>query len=139
LTKTEKISILFLLKKGGFMSKFSIFSVTIIVFLFAVNPVLSAQVIKDDFRVNDDTTGGSFLDPEVKLLKNGGVIIAWSDGRNGDNNIYAQIYDSSGSVVDSNFRVSSSNETGYDPAISSRGDSLLVIWRYGYGQWLLSV
>jgi hypothetical protein len=142
LTKTEKIPILFLLKKGGCMSKFCIFSVIFTVFLFAVNPAISAQVIKDDFRINDDTIGGINTNPDVEILESGEAIVVWEDFRNGISGIYGQGYDNTGNSIGPNLRVNDmsigSLREASNPSITSFGDSLLVIWQYGYGQWLLS-
>jgi hypothetical protein len=109
-------------------------------FLFCVSSNLNAQIIKDDFRVNDDTTGGDNYNPDIAILESGEAIIVWRDGRNGTGNIYGQSYDNAGSQIGANSKVSTRPGNSYEsePAISSYGDSLLVIWEYGYAQWLLS-
>jgi len=120
------------------VSKLRNFSVFTVMFFFAVSPILSAQVIKDDFRVNDDTVGGDNIYADVEILENGEEIIVWQDKRNGYENIYGQAYNADGSVYGVNFKVSTLDATEYEysPAISTYGDSLLVIWQYGYCQWL---
>jgi hypothetical protein len=120
------------------MSKLKTLYIFTIIFFFAASPILSAQIIKDDFRVNDDTTGGNNLAPDVEITESGETIIVWDDGRNGLSNIYGQVYDASGISVDTNFLVSPSLTSGSNPTISSYGDSLIVIWQEGSGQWLLS-
>ncbi|MCK4226058.1 hypothetical protein KAX29_04120, partial [candidate division WOR-3 bacterium] len=109
-------------------------------FLFCLSPNLNAQIIKDDFRVNDDTTGGDNYNPDIAILESGEAMVVWRDRRNGANNIYGQSYDNAGALIGTNFKVSTSpgNSGEYNPAISSYGDSLLVIWEYGQAQWLLS-
>ncbi len=122
------------------MSKLKTFSILLSILFFIVSPALYSQVIKDDFRVNDDTTGGTNHAPDVEITESGEEIIVWSDGRNSVNNIYGQAYDNTGNPLDINFKVSTNSVilSEYYPAISSYGDSLLVIWYPGYGQWLLS-
>jgi hypothetical protein len=122
------------------MVKAKKFSVLALVIFFVIVPVLRAQVVKDDFRVNDDTTGGSNSSSVVGITKNGEEVVVWPDGRNGNYNIYGQAYDSAGNGMGANFKLSTNNAQNYEPrtTISSYGDSLLVIFEYGYGQWLLS-
>ncbi|MCK4529307.1 T9SS type A sorting domain-containing protein, partial [candidate division WOR-3 bacterium] len=111
-----------------------------LIFLFCLSPNLNAQIIKDDFRVNDDTTGGDNYNPDIAILESGEAIIVWRDGRNGTGNIYGQSYDNAGALIGTNLKVSTrpGNMSEYDPAVSSYGDSLLVIFEYGHAQWLLS-
>jgi hypothetical protein len=111
-----------------------------LIIFFIANPNLHAQIIKDDFRVNDDTTGGGNRYPVVEMMDDGKTIVVWEDGRNGYSNIYGQFYNTSGDSMGTNFKVSTFQANSYEnrPAISSYGDSILVIFTYGYAQWLLS-
>jgi hypothetical protein len=122
------------------MFKLKNFSVIILIFSFAVNPVIHAQIIKDDFRINDDVIGGDHRDPDVEILENGEAVIIWRDDRNGQRNVYGQAYDSDGDAVGSNFKVSTYDATQYEthPLIAPFGDTLLAVWEYHYGQFLLS-
>jgi len=121
------------------MSKLKIFCILSLMFFFTTKVPLYAQIIKDDFRVNDDTLGGESSSPVVEILESGEEMIVWVDERNNVENIYGQAYDSTGNALDSNFKASTNLSSVYefDPAISSYGDSLLVIWAYGSVQWLL--
>lgn len=122
------------------MYKFRMLSIFILILLFIVSLNLYSQIIKDDFRVNDDITGGANYYPAVELMGNGKAIIVWQDMRNGFYNIYGQAYDVNGNTVGANFKVNTypASQYEYTPSISSYGDSLIVIWQYRYGQWLLS-
>jgi hypothetical protein len=122
------------------MFKFEKLFILALVIFFVISPILYAQVIKDDFRVNDDVVGGNNSLPDVQILKSGEEIIVWRDDRNGEANIYGQLYDSTGNSTGTNFKVSTYTGATFEnqPAISFYGDSLLVIWSYGFGQWLLS-
>jgi len=66
-----------------------------------------SRIIKDDFLVNDDTTGGcDQKSPAVAMDPLGTFVICWRDNRNGDDgDIYAQRYNSSGDTLGANFRV----------------------------------
>lgn len=125
------------------MFKIRMLFIFLLFLLFVLSPDLDAQInlVKDDFRINDDTTGGTFRDPAVALTKSGYEIVVWEDPRLSESFIFGQAYDNAGNPVGSNFKVSDSISGGWqelDPAIASYHDSLLVVWEYGYGQWLLS-
>jgi len=91
-------------------------------------------IVRDDFLVNDDTTGGcTQLLPAVAIDSSGNFVICWVDERNGDmGDIYAQRYDSLGDTVGASFRVNDDPGTGWqdDPSIgmSAAGD-FVICWR----------
>jgi len=122
------------------MSKLKNFSIIILMLFLIVSPTLYSQVIKDDFRVNDDVIGGTNNEPNVEILENGEEIIVWADERNGELNTYGQAYDGTGAPVNANFKVSTNNGAYFEgkPSLACYGDSILVIWAYRDGQWLLS-
>jgi len=67
---------------------------------------LISGVIKNDFLINDDTTGGCSQQHSAVASGSGGsFVVCWEDYRNGEADIYAQIYDSSGEAVGHSFRV----------------------------------
>ena len=99
-------------------------------------------IVKDDFLVNDDTTGGcdqSYEDAAGPV--NGKFVLVWEDFRNGnDADIYCGIYDySTGSLVKPIFRVN--NDTGTSaqnvPAVAMDANgNFVVVWadcRCSYG------
>ncbi|MEO0293335.1 MAG: T9SS type A sorting domain-containing protein [candidate division WOR-3 bacterium] len=96
------------------------------------------ELIKDDFRLNDDEVGGNNYSPDVLIFGNGEEVIFWGDERNGSRNIYGQFYDSLGNKLWGNFKLTMMNAFNWetDPKVSNIGDSLLVIYKYGYAQWL---
>ncbi|MCK4352616.1 T9SS type A sorting domain-containing protein [candidate division WOR-3 bacterium] len=72
-------------------------------------------------------------------------LVVWSDGRNWDtnyNDIYAQLIFQNGTLIDTNFAVSSSPNIQSDPVIAWNGVNYLVVWlEYGvdiYGQFISS-
>ncbi len=89
------------------MKKTGIFLVLVVFYvLFAYGTLL-----KSDFRVNDDSTNGNFYFAEAEIFGNGNFCILWSDQRNGISNIYAQMYDSTGTPLGQNFKVSTMDAT----------------------------
>jgi len=79
-------------------------------------------ITKDDFLVNDDTTGECECwheFPAVAMDTLGNFVICWDDQRNGEGNfdIYAQRYSSSGNPLGTNFRVN--DDTGIKKPTSS--------------------
>lgn len=121
-----------------------LFGATLLISLFIIKTTsLHSQIIKDDFRVNDDTIGGYFGNPTVAINENGNSIVVWKDSRWGATVTYGQAYGANGLPTGGNFRVSSEPpiHDHYDPTIIYyKSDSFLVVWRYGfgYGQWLSS-
>ena len=92
------------------------------------------DIIKDDFLVNDDTTGGcSQYFPAVAMAASGNFVICWHDKRNSlGGDIYAQRYNSSGVALGANFRVNDDvgTSTQYKPSISMDADGdFVVCWR----------
>ncbi len=89
------------------------------------------NVIRSDFLVNDDTIGGIFdkCFPNVSMDNTGNFVIVWSDDRNGNENIYAQRYDSAGAVIGATFRVNddASMRNQRYPSISTDNMGNIVI------------
>ena len=59
-----------------------------------------------NFKVNDDVGTKDQSTPAIAMDSSGDLVIVWHDKRNGNWDIYAQRYDSSGNVVGSNFKAS---------------------------------
>ena len=108
-------------------------------FFLALTVSAQSGVIKDDFRVNNDTTGTDSYQPCVLIFDDNSALISWHDLRNGNYNIYAQKIQSDGSPLDSNFKVSTNvaSTYEYEPSMIEYGDSILVVFQYGWGQWIL--
>jgi hypothetical protein len=89
--------------------------------LFLVGSFVSAggaeRIMKDDFIVNDDTTGDCIHDvPAMAGDPFGNFVIVWEDHRNLDSlgrDIYGQRYNSSGDPLGSNFRVNDDTGDAY--------------------------
>jgi len=59
----------------------------------------------NNFKVNHDSGDHSQSNPSVAMDSTGNFIICWADDRNGDGDIFAQMYDSSGAMIGSSFQV----------------------------------
>jgi hypothetical protein len=59
----------------------------------------------DNFKVNDDHGSSDESDPCISTDNSGNFLIMWADGRNGNNDIYAQRYSNDGSALGDNFKI----------------------------------
>ena len=91
-----------------------------------------ADVIVEDFLVNDHTTtankGHDY--PAVAYADNGKYVVCWADDRNGNWDIYAQMYNADGSLFGANFKVNGStgsSATQSKPAIAVDHEGNFVI------------
>ncbi|MBI4726362.1 hypothetical protein HY768_03915 [candidate division TA06 bacterium] len=90
-------------------------------------------LIKNDFLVNDDTTGGypDQSEPAAAMLANGGLAVVWNDYRSGwDYNIFSRLYDPSGNPVGPDCLVNEfTGSSCSDPAIAAWAGGIVVVWR----------
>lgn len=85
-------------------------------------------------------TGGGFADhPAIAINSSGYFVITWEHIENGNFDIYAQRYDTSGSPLDSNFKVNDDVDTAsqQNPAIAMDGTgNFVIVWEdYRNGQF----
>lgn len=91
-------------------------------------------IIKNDFLVNDDATGGCEQKPPAMAMDpSGNFVICWCDNRNGDDgDIYAQRYNGSGDTLSSNFRVNDDVGTSWQwkPSVSmDTSGNYIICWK----------
>lgn len=80
--------------------------------------------LSGDFLVNDDNTNFDQGAPEVAMKKDGSFIIVWTDGRNGNPDIYAQRFAPNGQRIGPNFlvnEISSGNQSAARIVIDPTG------------------
>jgi hypothetical protein len=89
----------------------------------------SGSPIDSNFKVNDDAWGIKQYSPAIAIDGSGNFVITWDDERNGNNDIYAQRYDSSGNPQGSNFKVNDDAGTASQssPAIAMDDSGRFVI------------
>ncbi|OGC81905.1 MAG: hypothetical protein A2W07_00630 [candidate division Zixibacteria bacterium RBG_16_43_9] len=91
-----------------------------------------------NFKVSDLNVTASQASPAAAANWSGDFIITWEDYRNGHFDIYAQRFDSSGSPIDSNFKVNdgagSAYPYQYSPSIAvdvQGSGSFVITWEDG--------
>ncbi len=85
-----------------------------------------------NFLVNDDGAGVSQSSPSVAADSSGKFVIAWYDDRGGegDDDIYAQRYESDGTPVNGNFMVTIAGEkTQMEPDLKLWSGRIYATWR----------
>jgi len=82
-----------------------------------------------NFRVNDDAGTSTQYQSAITVDGSGNFVIIWTDGRNGNWDIYAQRYDGNGNKQGVNFRVNDDvgSSTQYQSAITVDGSGNFVI------------
>ncbi len=89
----------------------------------------SGDTIATNFKINDDSGNSTQQEPECDFFSNS--VICWMDNRNGNQDIFLQLYDSLGSKVNSNIKVnvdSDSIQRRSSVAMSASG-SFVVVWQ----------
>ena len=84
-----------------------------------------------NFRINDDASAITQLNPFVAVNSSGNFVVVWEDIRDGNFNIYGQRYNSSGVPQDSNFKINSDTESAehYFPSVDmDSSGNFVVVW-----------
>jgi hypothetical protein len=101
-------------------------------FLNPPSAFLTDSVIRSDFVVNDDQTGGcTHQAPKLAFDSLGNCVIVWEDYRNGNADPIAQYYDYNGNRVGPTFRPCDDGDMWWhgEPAVGmARGGDYLVVW-----------
>ena len=85
-----------------------------------------------NFKVNTDAGTADQRGPGIAIDGSGSFVITWEDYRNGNMDIYAQRYNSTGTPQGSNFKVNDDAGTTYQwsPAIALDGSgNFIIIWQ----------
>lgn len=90
-----------------------------------------------NIKANDDAGSAAQDTPTIAMDGEGNFVIAWTDSRNGNWDIYNQLYNSSGTVQGKNIKanddVGSYNQLNPTIAIDSGGNFITVWEDYRYG------
>ena len=84
-------------------------------------------------KVNDDPVFNHNLNPHASYDSSGSYIVVWKDQRGDYSDMYAQLFDSDGAKVGSNFLVSTEPHTGYihyPDVVSIKPGLFIVTWVY---------
>ena len=88
------------------------------------------------YKANGDTIGGNFLvddggnsqyNPRIASNANG-FVVTWYDYRNGNADIYAQLYKANGDTVGGNFLVDDGGGSQYDPSVAMADSGFVITW-----------
>jgi hypothetical protein len=84
--------------------------------------------IGNNFRINTLTSGDQMY-PYCAMDKRGASVVCWMDNRDGDFEIYAQIYDENGNPIGNNFKVNETHPSfqGY-PACAKSERFIVFAW-----------
>ncbi|MBN1349708.1 T9SS type A sorting domain-containing protein [candidate division KSB1 bacterium] len=84
-----------------------------------------------DLKINDDTGAADQESPAIAMNQYGYAVICWTDERNGNQDIYAQIYSAKGFPLGKNFKVSDDGGTAGqrfpDVAVDNTG-CFVITW-----------
>ncbi|MDD2890752.1 MAG: T9SS type A sorting domain-containing protein [bacterium] len=81
-----------------------------------------------NFKINKDTSNKNLF-PSVAILSEGIFMVVWEDYRNGNADVYGQLYNN-GTPIENNFKINT-DTTGYQlkPCISSvNNNEFIVVW-----------
>ncbi len=97
--------------------------------IYAQRYDFSGSPLGSNFKVNDDVGSSDQRTPATGMDGSGGFIITWDDYRNGNGDIYAQIYDPAGNPSGSNFKVNDDPGTAHQnsPAVFVNDSGNFVI------------
>ncbi|MBM3238048.1 hypothetical protein FJZ31_17290 [Candidatus Poribacteria bacterium] len=85
----------------------------------------SGNPVGSNFKINDDIGVARQVEPSIGMDSNGNFVVAWIDGRDGGQDIYAQRFDDTATPVGANLRVNESRYTitGYGQVNVSMSDT----------------
>jgi hypothetical protein len=105
--------------------------------IFSIILAQKGGVVKEGFKVNDDSGSSSQGNPAIAASPSGSFYISWDDRRLCETDVFSQRFNSSGEFLGSNFKV---NQEGYETSLTayssnsmdSSGNSVIVFTGY-YG------
>lgn len=86
----------------------------LIVSLFLSKQIIAqpADIIIDDFQVNENVGGAAQTVPSMAADASGNFVMTWQDTRDGSPGVYAQRFASDGSPLGGNFKVNDVDSPG---------------------------
>ncbi|MCS7249524.1 MAG: hypothetical protein N2323_00890 [candidate division WOR-3 bacterium] len=87
--------------------------------------------IGNNFRINDDGQGNNQVFPFLAVNKKGRAVVVWNDNREGNYNVYCQIFDEDRNRVGQNIKVSENSfSEAWPPSFVSINDSgdFIIAW-----------
>lgn len=91
----------------------------------------SANRLGSNYKVNDDLTNTNQSSPNIVVHQSGNVLIVWTDSRQNNPDIYAQVYNQDGTQIGNNFRINddltNKNQSAPNASIILSGKAW-IIW-----------
>lgn len=106
--------------------------ILILLFILLSTPGPFAQdIIKDDFKINDDTLAAEQEAPALDIDPLGNFVVVWQDSRNGGPDIFGQRLNPSGEVRGTNFMVNNqmAGDQRYPSVAFDASGSFTVVWQ----------
>jgi len=95
--------------------------------------------IGSNFQVNDDSGSVWTASPAAVAMDNAGnFVVVWTDDRNGNLDIYAQLYAADGTPIGTNFKVNddpASAWQGYPAVAMDSAGNFVVVWEDDRDSW----
>ncbi len=85
----------------------------------------NGDTIGGNFRVDDGSSGALY--PRI-ASNDGGYVVVWYDFRNGDADIYAQMYGASGNPIGGNFLVDDGGYGQFEPSVAMADSGFVIAW-----------
>ena len=85
----------------------------------------AGTAVGGNFLVDDGGSEG--YDPDV-AASDSGFVITWYDYRNGNADIYAQLYKTNGDTIGGNFLVDDGGSVQFDTKVASNGSGYVITW-----------
>jgi hypothetical protein len=73
--------------------------------IYAQRYASDGSAIGTNFKINDDSGSTNQMFPSISTNNSSSFVITWTDKRNGDTDIYGQVYSSDGSALGTNFEI----------------------------------
>ncbi len=97
--------------------------------IYAQRYTAEGTAIGTNFRVNDDDGSNTTGAPTIAANADGGFLISWADRRDGERDIYAQLYEASGVAAATNFMVNDDegDHNQNEPQVATSNEGGFVI------------
>ncbi|MFC2089008.1 T9SS type A sorting domain-containing protein, partial [Calditrichota bacterium] len=100
--------------------------------IYAQRYAADGTALGNNFKINDNIVNAWLGGPSIVTDNSGNFVIAWTDERNGNRDIYAQRYYSNGTSLGNNFKINDDSGTAdqvRSAICSDDSGSFVITWR----------
>lgn len=92
-----------------------------------------APLLTQDKLINDDAAGAASTEPDVTILPDNNVLVAFTDARNDAGDVYLQKISSGGALTGTNVKVNSdaAGALQNEPRMASSAAKVMIVWNDG--------